>query len=198
MDQPAPSDPGELRAQFETNLKAIADTITSDDALVDYLADRLVELGDSVPEEIPSLRLDTDRNPWHDKRLWDFRNYPSELFVKPGSNVPNRAALGKWGAWVNSFGRQHYDRPLFLAMSADLAESTNIAGFGNGFGDVEGWGRYDRETNPRWRAAVAGDHRIHQFRCGGGHRVRECVAARRWRTSTAFTPPTPRTRHSAI
>ena len=148
VDEPAPSDPAELRAQFEANLKAIADTITSDDALVEYLADRLVELGESVPEEVPELRLDTERNPWHDKRLWDFQNYPSELFVKPGSNVPNRAALAKWGAWVNSFGRQHYNRPLFLAMSADLAESTNIAGFANGFGDVRGWGRYDREHNP--------------------------------------------------
>ena len=43
-------------AQFETNLKAIAETITGDDVLVDYLADRLVELGDSVPAEIPGLR----------------------------------------------------------------------------------------------------------------------------------------------
>jgi transketolase len=148
VDEPAPGDPAQLRAQFEANLKVIADTITSDDTLVEYLADRLVELGDSVPQDLPGLRLDTQRNPWHDKRLWDFQNYPSELFVKAGSNVPNRAALAKWGAWVNSFGRTHYNRPLFLAMSADLAESTNIAGFGSGFGDVEGWGRYDREHNP--------------------------------------------------
>jgi transketolase len=147
VDQPAPGDPAELRAQFEANLKAIADTITSDDDLVDYLADRLVELGDSVPEEVPSLRLNTSRNPWHDQRLWDYRNYPKELFVEAGSNVPNRAALAKWGAWVNSFGRQHYDRPLFLAMSADLAESTNIAGFASGYGDIKGWGRFDREHN---------------------------------------------------
>jgi transketolase len=148
VDEAAPSDPAQLRAQFEANLKAIADTITSDDSLVEYLADRLVELGESVPEELPGLRLDTERNPWHDKRLWDFRNYPSDLFVKPGSNVPNRAALGKWGAWVNSFGREHYNRPRFLAMSADLAESTNIAGFAAGFGDIKGWGRHDREHNP--------------------------------------------------
>ena len=39
VDEPAPSDPAELRAQFEANLKAIADTITSDDALVGTLAD---------------------------------------------------------------------------------------------------------------------------------------------------------------
>ncbi|MBV9354591.1 MAG: transketolase [Chloroflexi bacterium] len=147
VDQPAPSDAAELRAQFEANLKAIADTITSDDALVDYLSDRLVELGDSVPETIPELRLDTDRNPWHDKRLWDFRQYPEGLFVKPGTSVANRAALGKWGAWVNAFGRKEYGRPLFMAMSADLAESTNIAGFAADFGDVKGWGRYDREHN---------------------------------------------------
>jgi len=148
VDEGAPSDPTELRAQFEANLKAIADTITSDDSLVEYLADRLVEVGESVPDELSGLRLDTSRNPWHDKRLWDFRNYPSELFVKPGTSAPNRAALGKWGAWVNSFGREHYNRPLFLAMSADLAESTNIAGFAAGFGDVKGWGRHDREHNP--------------------------------------------------
>src|ERR1700716_2828797 len=148
LDQAAPTDPGELRVQFEANLKAIADTITDDDELVDYLADRLVELGDSVPDEIPSLRLDTSRNPWSDTRLWDFQNYPKELFVEPGSNVPNRAAPAKCGAWVNSFARQHYNRPLFLAMSADLAESTNIAGFAAGFGDIAGWGRHDREHNP--------------------------------------------------
>jgi transketolase len=146
--EPAPSDPKELRAQFEANLKAVADTITGDDALVDYLADRLVEIGDSVPEEIEEFRLDTSKNPWHDKRLWDFKSYPKELFVAPGSNVPNRAALAKWGAWANSFGRRYYNRPLFIAMSADLAESTNIAGFAAGFGEEEGWGRYDREHNP--------------------------------------------------
>ncbi len=135
-----------MRAQFEANLKAIADTITNDDALVDYLADRLVELGDSVPEEIPGFNLDTSKNPFEDKRFWDFTNYPEDLFVKPGTNAPNRAALAKWGAWVNSFGRKHYGRPLFLAMSADLAESTNIAGFAEGYGDIQGWGRYDRDT----------------------------------------------------
>ncbi|HZQ97770.1 MAG TPA: transketolase [Chloroflexota bacterium] len=146
--EPAPSDPKALRAQFEANLKAVADTITSDAELVDYLADRLVEIGDSVPDEVDDFRLDTSKNPWHDKRLWDFNNYPKELFVAPGSNVPNRAALAKWGAWANSFGRRYYDRPLFIAMSADLAESTNIAGFAGGFGEEEGYGRYDREHNP--------------------------------------------------
>jgi transketolase len=145
--QPAPSDPGELRAQFEANLKVIADAITSDDALVDYLADRLVELGDSVPEQIPGFKVDTSKNPFADRRFWDFQNYPQDMYAKPGTTIANRAALAKWGAWVNSVGKRDYGRPLFLAMSADLSESTNIAGFAEGYGDLEGWGRYDRNTN---------------------------------------------------
>ena len=32
-------------------------------------------------------------------------------------------------------------------MSADLAESTNIAGFMKGFADAPGWGWYQRDTN---------------------------------------------------
>ncbi len=145
--QDAPKDPSEMQAQFEANLKAIADTISSDDALVDYLADRLVELGESVPEEIPSFKLDTTKNPYQDKRFWDFKNYPADMYAKPGASVANRAAFAKWGAWVNSMGRQWYGRPLFIAMSADLAESTNIAGFAQGYGDVPGWERYDRNKN---------------------------------------------------
>jgi transketolase len=146
-DDPAPSPGPAYQAQFEANLKAIADVITSDEALVEYLSDRLVELGDSVPEEIPSFRLDTSKNPWNDPRLWDYKNYPEDLFVKPGNSAPNRAGLAKWGAWVNTFGKREYGRPLFIAMSADLAESTNIAGFANGYGGEQGWGRYDRNKN---------------------------------------------------
>lgn len=143
----APSDAGELRAQFEANLKVIADAITSDDALVDYLAERLVEIGESVPQEIEGYKLDTSKNPFEDRRFWDYEQYPESLFVKPGTTVANRAALAKWGAYVNSLGKQEYGRPLFIAMSADLSESTNIAGFAEGFGDMEGWGRYDRNHN---------------------------------------------------
>lgn len=146
-NDPPPTTDDAIRAQCLANLKAVADTMREDRELCRYLADRLVEIGESVPEELPTLKLDTSRNPWKDERIWDFEKYPRELFVAPGSSVPNRAALAKWGAWVNSFGRRYYNRPLFLAMSADLAESTNIAGFAHGFGETKGWGRFDRNTN---------------------------------------------------
>ena len=143
----APSDATEQRAQFEANLKVIADTITSDDALVDYLADRLVEVGESVPKEIEGFKLDTSKNPFEDRRFWDYEQYPADMFVTPGTTIANRAALAKWGAYVNSLGKQEYGRPLFIAMSADLSESTNIAGFAEGYGEMKGWGRYDRNHN---------------------------------------------------
>jgi transketolase len=37
---------------------------------------------------------------------------------------------------------------VFIAASADLAESTNLAGFGHGFGGESGGGWYERDTNP--------------------------------------------------
>ena len=71
------------------------------------------------------------------------------MYRKPGDKQPNRAALGAWGSWVNAMAREEYGRPLFIAASADLADSTNLAGFAKDFGDCPGWGWYKRDTNPR-------------------------------------------------
>jgi transketolase len=141
---PAPSDPAALQAEFEANLRAVIDVLRRDQALVDYLADRLVELGESVPQDIPGFKLGQRGNPFEDPRLVDFRSYPADLYARPGTSAPNRAALAKWGAWANAFGAQEYGRPLFLVSSADLAGSTNISGFAEAYGDFKGYGWYER------------------------------------------------------
>jgi len=146
--KPAPEEPEELQAQFRANLKAIIEVLHQDQQLVDYLAERLTELGEAVPESLPTFKLDTSRNPMLDERLYDFRNYPAEMYVEPGTKVANRVGLRKFGAWVNAFGAENYGRPIFIACSADLADSTNIAGFAEGWGGFDGWGWYDREHNP--------------------------------------------------
>jgi len=140
----APADPVAIKEEFSANLKAVMDVLRSDQNLVDYLADTLVKLGDSVPEQISSVVLGTKGNPFKDTRLYDYRNYPAELYVKPGESAANRAALAKWGAWVNAFGAKEYSRPLFIVASADLAESTNLSGFGAKWGDFPGYGWYKR------------------------------------------------------
>lgn len=142
----APSDPEALREEFRANLKAVIDVLHRDQALVDYLADTLVALGESVPQHIPTFRLNQRGNPFEDERLYDYRNYPADLYVTPGTAIANRAALAKWGAWVNAFGAKEYGRPLFIAASADLAESTNISGFAKAYGDFPGYGWYNRDN----------------------------------------------------
>ena len=114
--------------------------------LVDYLADSLVQIGDSVPSDISSCKI-KDSNPLDDKELFNFSNYPSELFANPGEKVPNRVGFSKVASWLNSYSRENYDRPLFVAMSADLADSTNISGFSKGWGDMEDLGMYSKENN---------------------------------------------------
>ena len=153
----APDDPAALRAEFEANLKAVIDVLHQDQALVDYLADTLVALGDSVPDELPTFRLGARgqfvvrhaglpecRVPFQDERLYDYHNYPADVYVEPGTRIANRGALARWGAWVNAFGAREYGRPLFIACSADLADSTRISGFAKGYGDFEGYGWYER------------------------------------------------------
>ena len=139
-----PSNPVELRSEFKANLKAVIKVLHADQELIDYLADRLVALGDSVPNDISSFVLGKQGNPFQDERLYDFKNYPPDLFVPPGTKIANRAGLAKWGAWVNAFGAKEYDQPIFLACSADLAGSTQINGFASSYGDFPGYGWYDR------------------------------------------------------
>lgn len=145
---PAPVDPEVLAREFRANLETVMEVLRRDDELVDYLAERLVEIGDSVPEEIEGFRLGSGGNPFKNEGLWNFRNYPDEMWAKPGTKAANRAALAKWGSWVNSIGREKYGRPIFMACSADLAGSTNLAGFASGWGPVEGWGWYERVGGP--------------------------------------------------
>jgi len=149
VDEPAPSDPDALAAQAEANLRAVMSVLRRDPALVRWLSDRLVEIGDSVPAEIPGFRLGpASASVFEDPRLFDVGQYPAAMWKAPGDKVPNRAALGAWGSWINGMALRDHGRPLFIAASADLAESTNLAGFAKPFGDLPASGWFERDTNP--------------------------------------------------
>ena len=146
QDGPAPEGKDAVLAECRANLEVVANLIREDQELVDYITGRLVELGDSVPEKIDTLRFDASKNPSEDPELTDFRNYPAAMWAEPGSKKPNRAALGTWGGWVNAWAQKKFGRPLFLAMSADLADSTNISGFAKGFDGDKGHGWFNKEN----------------------------------------------------
>lgn len=145
----APSDPKALAEQARANMEIAASVMKNDPVFARWLADRLVENGDAVPVEAPAgFRLDRSKSPWRDTKIIDPHQYPDSIWFKPGDKQPNRASLGLWGSYVNSYARKNYGRPMFLAMSADLAESTNVNGFGKEWGDLENYGWFERDKNP--------------------------------------------------
>ena len=114
--------------------------------LVDYLADTLMEIGNSVPNELKTCRINA-KNPAQDKNIFNINTLPDELFVKPGEKTPNRVGFSKYASYINSLAEKEYGRPLVIAMSADLADSTNISGFAKGWNGQKSHGLYNKETN---------------------------------------------------
>ncbi|TAH34445.1 MAG: transketolase [Planctomycetota bacterium] len=146
--QPAPADSKEFREQTARNMQVALSLLHTDKALLHYLADRLIELGDSVPQQLEGVRVKPDQDPSHDPELTDPARLPAELFFKAGEKQPNRAGFGKVGAYINTVGQRKYGRPIVIAASADLAESTNIYGFAQGLGDFKGFGWFQRDKSP--------------------------------------------------
>ncbi len=144
---PAPSDAASAQAQAETNLRTAMSVLRRDDDLVTWLSDRLLAIADTVPSDLDGFQLG-HTGVFSDRRIFDVSAYPESMWKKPGDKAPNRAGLAAWGAYVNSLALREYGRPLFIAASADLAESTNIAGFGQDWDGSPGTGWYERSSNP--------------------------------------------------
>ncbi|MDH3518325.1 MAG: transketolase, partial [Acidimicrobiia bacterium] len=146
--QEGPTDRAGRLAQSAHHMDVVTSVLENDTALVEFLSDRLVELGEAVPATIPTFNWDTAADPFENVRIADPEALPAELFFAPGEQQPNRAGFARAGAYINAFGRQEFGRPLFLVCAADLADSTNISGFGKDWGDIPGYGWYERDSRP--------------------------------------------------
>jgi transketolase len=144
------TDPGEERGREQTRgwFETVFSVLRDDAALVEYLSDTLVELGESVPAKPAGFRLASKVNLAADRAWLAPEKLPAELFVAPGTKAPNRQGFSTFGAWLNAEAAQHMGRPLVLACSADLADSTNISGFAKASGDFPGFGWYERARWP--------------------------------------------------
>ena len=150
VDEKAPADAAARNEQAAANLEIAFSILKRRTDVVEAVGNRLAEAADAVPERIASVTLGGKASGvFTDPAIYDFANYPASLYKKVGDKQPNRAALATWGAWVNTYAKRLYGRPLFIACSADLAESTNIAGFAKDFEGESGWGWYERDRNPR-------------------------------------------------
>jgi transketolase len=149
VDEPAPASPQDVAAQAEANLRIAMSVLHRDDDLVTWLSDRLAAIAGTVPGQIGGFRLGgASPGVFTDRRIFEVSSYPDSMWKKPGDKAPNRAGLAAWGSYVNSLALRDHGRPLFIAASADLAESTNIAGFAQDFDGVPGTGWYERTQNP--------------------------------------------------
>lgn len=148
----AVSDNRERLLQLKTNID-IALSVLDQDGLGDWLAERLVEIGDQVNDNLP-LRVDADKDPFLDERLL-VKNLPTEattvtatnpvsgetkdvditLFEQPGAVKGTRRAISEIIKWAN-----YVTENRFVIVAADLAESINVD-----HGSI--WGHYDPLTN---------------------------------------------------
>ncbi|HEV8252095.1 MAG TPA: transketolase [Candidatus Limnocylindria bacterium] len=150
VDEPAPKDAAEQQAQARHNFGVAMGVLRDNTTLVDAISDRLVEVAGLVPDHVEGFNLGgRGAEIFSDGRITDAHAYPPEMWKPAGEKAANRSALATWGSWVNAYAKQEFGRPLFIVCSADLAESTNIAGFAKDFGEMPGWGWYQRDTNPR-------------------------------------------------
>ena len=132
--------------QARSYFESIFSVLRSNQGLVKYLSDTLVSIGDSVPEQISNCKI-TINNPAKDKNLFDIKSLPKDLFVKPGEKAPNRVGFSKYASYINTYSIKQYGRPLVIAMSADLADSTNVSGFAKGYDGADDLGFFDKDSN---------------------------------------------------
>src|ERR1700733_7540701 len=155
------ADSREQLIQFKTNIDVVM-SVLDRNGLGDWLADRLLEIGDSVKDDVP-LRIDVHKDPFLDERL-RVANLPREtqklsvtnpisgkqkevgvtLFRKPGEVAGARRAISEVIKWLN-----YVTENRFFTIAADLSESINVE-----HGSL--WGHYDPETNPMGTRLKAG------------------------------------------
>jgi transketolase len=156
------TDPRERLIQFKTNIDTVM-SVLDHNGLGDWLADRLVEIGDTVKDDVP-VRIEVKHDPFLDDRL-RVANLPREpqkvsvtnpisgkqkevgiaLFRKPGEATGARRAISEIIKWMN-----YVTDNRFFTIAADLSESINVE-----HGSM--WGHYDPEKNPlgtRLKAAI--------------------------------------------
>ncbi len=141
------TDPGAeaCREQSKSWFKTIFSVLRDTEGLAEYVADTLIGLGESIPTKPEGFKLTSADNMAEDRSWLD--ELPKELFLEPGGKGANKDGFAKFGAWVNSLAKERMGRPLVLACSADLADSTAISGFAKNWGDKSNFGWYERNSN---------------------------------------------------
>ena len=158
----AVSDERERLIQLKTNMD-VAMSVMDKDGLGDWIAERLVEIGETVDDDMP-MKLNNKIDAFQDERLsvarlpreaqtveatnpfsGEKKEVSIKLYEEPGNVRGTRRAISEIIKWMN-----YVTENRFIIAAADLAESINVEG-----GSI--WGHFDPVTNPagtRLKAAI--------------------------------------------
>lgn len=160
--QGAPTSERERLIQFKTNIDIVMSALDKN-GLGDWLAERLVNIGDGVKDD-QAAAFSSGTDPFLDERL-QVSNLPETsmevtahnrvsnadkkvaitLFHPPGKMAGARRAISEIIKWMN-----YVTDNRFITLAADLSESINVE-----HGSL--WGHYDPQSNPlgtRVKAAI--------------------------------------------
>ena len=157
----AVSNTRERLVEFKRNMDVIM-SVLEQDGLGDWLADRLVAIGDTLDDQMP-LRIDRAVDPFQDARLrvgslplepqtvtvrnpvsGEEKEVSIKLFEEPGNVRGARRAISEILKWMN-----YVTGNRLVTLAADLADSINVEN-----GSL--WGHYDPVTNPAGTRLKAG------------------------------------------
>ena len=148
--------------EFKTNIDKVM-SVFDQNGLGDWLADRLVQIGDGVKDDRdvyfgnkPDTFLDDRLKPANlpkdpvkvsvtNRLSGASKEVSISLFKKPGEAAGGRRAISEIIKWMN-----YVTENRFVTLAADLSESINVE-----HGSL--WGHYDPESNPlgtRVKAAI--------------------------------------------
>ncbi len=156
------ADPRERLLQFKTNIDVVM-SVFDRNGLGDWLADRLVAIGDTLQDDL-KLRANVTRDPFLDERL-RVKNLPVApqklsiknsvsgeekevsitLFHQAGNVAGTRRGVSEIIKWVN-----YVTDNRLITLAADLSESINVE-----HGSL--WGHYSPDKNPagtRFKAPI--------------------------------------------
>ena len=182
------TDNRERLIQFKTNIDVVM-SLLDRNGLGDRLADRLVEIGDTVRDDV-KLRISATSDPFLDDRLRvaalpeepqkvSIRNAISgaekqvsiALFKKPGEMAGARRAISEIIKWMN-----YVTEGRFFTVAADLSESINVE-----HGSL--WGHYsptEQSAGHALESAHSGSGQcFHRHRAGESKRFRRSRKIRR-------------------
>ncbi len=174
------------REQSKKWFGTVFEVLRSDRVLCEYLADTLVEIGDSRARA--TGRLPARLAGQHERRPFLARSSSScrrSCSSPAGTKIANKDGFAKFGAWVNSLARETHGPAAGARLLGRPRRIDQDRGLRQGLRRQARLRLVRAQQEPRRRAPAPADHRVHELRPRVRHRDGQLVRASPKRSSSA-------------